>query len=241
MMRRAILPLFFCLAFSQSAAAQTTEYQSCLGLLDTDAAQALRVAEEWRNAGGGLPARHCRALALAQIGDFAAAALEAEALAGEAPESALKVDLLTQAAEFKLAVSDTFAARGLFDRALAIEPDAIEALEGRARTAAAQRDFSAAITDLTRLLWIAPGDAEALSLRAAARRQTGDKAGALSDAEAAVAADPLSAVARFERGAARAVSGDVTGARADWDEAERLDPEGEIGPLVRANRGRLPQ
>jgi tetratricopeptide (TPR) repeat protein len=194
------------------------------------------MADGWYARGGGDAALHCRAMALASLGSFAEAARGLDMLAQGTPDASAQADLWTQAGDFHMAASDPATARGFFDKALAADAQSVEALDGRARARAAQRDFAGAVEDLNRLLWLSPNDVEGLSLRAAARRQSGDAAGALADADAAIAADPASALAYFERGAARAITGD----RADWQEAERLDPGGEFGQLAATNRARLP-
>ncbi len=225
---------------SAALAQSVTTYEDCIGLLQATPTSALTVADNWFANGGGDAARHCRAMALASLGSFSEASLTVEELARTTTDPATQSDLYAQAGDFQMAAGDPVAARRFFEQALALEPQSFVALDGRARAAAAQRDFAGAIADLNRLLWLVPNDAEALSLRAAARRQTNDVAGALADAEAAIAADPFSAVAYFERGAARAVSGDREGARSDWAQAEQLDPGGEIGQLALTNRQRLP-
>jgi len=237
--RRALLALVAGLT-ATPALAQVATYDDCIATARSVPASGLSVADRWYESGGGDAARHCRAVALASLGSFAEAARTVEALAQGTGDIGAQADLYAQAGDFQMAAGDAVAAQGFFDRALALEPENFMALDGRARAAAARRDFAGAIADLNRLLWMVPNDAEALSLRAAARRQTGDTNGALVDAEAAVAADPSSAVARFERGAVRAVTGDREGARRDWAEAERLDPGGETGQLAMTNRVRLP-
>lgn len=224
-------------AFAQQSVAS---YDECIALAQTAPGSALSAADGWYAGGGGDAARHCRAMALASLGSFGEASRAVEELAQATTDPAAQSDLYAQAGDFQMAAGDPVSARGFFEQALALEPQSFAALDGRARAAAAQRDFAGAISDLNRLLWLVPNDSEALSLRAAARRQTGDPTGALADAEAAIAADPSSAVAYFERGAARAVSGDREGARSDWMQAEQLDPGGETGQLAITNRQRLP-
>ena len=215
-------------------------YDGCIATAQSAPGSALTMADDWFANGGGDAARHCRAMALAALGSFDEASRAVEKLAQGTADPAARADLYSQAGDFRMAAGDAATARALFGQALALVPDTVEALDGRARAAAAQRDFAGAITDLNRLLWLTPNDSEALSLRAAARRQSGDRAGARADADAAIAADPGSAVAFFERGAVRAVTGDLEGARGDWIEAERLDPGGETGTLAATNRARLP-
>ena len=223
------------------APAQNANYRNCVGWVAADPSRALQDAESWRDAGGGLAARHCRALALAALDDFGNAALEAESVAAAMPPSDARVNLLVQAGEFRMASGDPYGAKTQFDTALRESPDSPDALDGRARAVAATGDMQGAIADLNRVLVQRPGDVEALSLRAAALRQTGDLAGALADAETAVSTDPNSAVAYFERGAARAMSGDTGGAQIDWQRAASLDPGGPTGDLANQNLARLNQ
>lgn len=221
--------------------AQQENYRNCVDWVAADASQALRDAEGWRDAGGGLAARHCRALALAALDDFSGAAMEAESVANSMPPSDARVNLLVQAGEFRMASGDPYGARAQFDAALLESPDNTEALEGRASAFAASGYMQGAITDLNRLIALQPGNADAFSLRAAASRQSGNLAAALSDAQNAVSYDPGSAVAYFERGAARAMSGDTSGAEADWQTAASLDPGGPTGDLANSNLARLRQ
>lgn len=236
---RAVLFACALCTFPTLALGQADNYDNCVKWVAGDPSQALNHANNWRDAGGGLPARHCRVLALAAMNDFSTAALEAESIAAETPNGSDYVNLLIQAGEFRMAAGDGLGARTQFDRALSKEPGNGDALDGRARAAAALGDFPAAIADLDALIALQPSNAEAYALRAAARRQSGDKAGGLADAEMAVGADPNSAVAYFERGAARAVTGDIDGARFDWQQATALDPGGPTGDLANANLARL--
>lgn len=239
-MRTAVFLATAMLAAPVAFAQTSMTYDSCIATAQASPASGLSVADAWHATGGGDAARHCRVIALASLGSFGEAARAAEDLAATTADATGRSDLYAQAGDFRMAQGDAASARSLFGQALALDPSSMIALDGRARAAAAQRDFQAAIADLNSLLWVVPNDAEALSLRAAARRQTGDTAGALDDANAAVTADPNSAVALFERGAIRAITGDRAGARLDWTQAERLDPGGEIGQLAASNRARLP-
>jgi len=221
--------------------AQQENYRNCVDWVAADPAQALRDAEGWRDSGGGLAARHCRALALAALDDFSNAALEAESVAASMPPSDARANLLVQAGEFRMATGDPYGARAQFDAALLEAPNNADALEGRATALAATGDMQGAISDLNSVLSLEPGNVDALSLRAAALRQTGDLTGALADAENAVAYGPSSAVAYFERGAARAMSGDSYGAESDWQTAASLDPGGPMADLANNNLARLRQ
>ncbi len=219
--------------------AENANYRNCVDWLGHDPNRALQDSEGWRDAGGGLAARHCRALALATLGRFGEAATESQSIAAEMPPSAARLDALISAGEYYMSAGDAYSARLQFDQALTDSPNNTEALESRARSLAATGDMQSAMRDLDLLLSLAPGNVEALTLRAAAKRRAGDPAGALSDAETALAYDPGSAISYFERGAARAVTGDTGGAQSDWQTAVSLDPGGPAGELASANLARL--
>ena len=219
--------------------AENANYRNCVAWVDYDPNQALRDAEGWRDAGGGLAARHCRALALATLGEFGQAAQESQSIAAEMPPSSARLDALISAGEYFMSAGDPYSARQQFDLALIDAPNNPEALESRARSLAAAGDMPGAMNDLNALLLVAPGNVEALTLRAAARRRMGDPSGALADAETALAYDPGSAISYFERGAARAVTGDTNGAQSDWQRAASLDPGGPVADLAGANLARL--
>jgi len=239
-MRSAILVLTLMLVPSVGMA-QDANYRNCVDWVEVDPNRALQDAEGWRNAGGGLAARHCRALALATLGDFGQAAQESQSIAAEMPPSEARLDALISAGEYFMAAGDPYSARQQFDLALSDSPNNIEALESRARSLAAAGDMNGAMTDLNTLLSYSPGSVEALTLRAAAKRRLGDHAGAIADADTALQYDPGSAISYFERGAARAVSGDTGGAQSDWQTAASLDPGGPAGDLANANLARLAQ
>ena len=59
------------------------KYRACVETASSAPEQALADALTWRDTGGGLPARHCAALAMAWLGLYAEAAAEFEALAGD--------------------------------------------------------------------------------------------------------------------------------------------------------------
>jgi len=239
-MRSAILALTLMIVPSLGMA-QNANYRNCVDWVQVDPNRALQDAEGWRNAGGGLAARHCRALALATLGDFNQAAQESQSIAAEMPPSEARLDALISAGEYFMAAGDPYSARQQFDLALSDAPNNTEALESRSRSLAAAGDMTGAMADLNTLLGLEPGNVEALALRAAAKRRQGDHAGAISDADLALQYDPGSAISYFERGAARAVSGDIGGAQSDWQTAASLDPGGPAGELATANLARLTQ
>lgn len=228
-------------AFAQSAAPSAApsaahpadRYEACAARTASDPAGALAEAQGWRGAGGGAPARHCEAMALAGLGRGLEAAVALESLAMETPLAAQRGEIFLQAADLRLEGGDASGAQTDYGHALSAAPSAA-AYEGRARARAALNEAAGAAADLAEAIRLSPQDSELRSLHAAALRRTGDAAGALRSAEAAVQLAPSSSLALYERGAARRALGDSAGAQADWREALARDPNGAGAALARA-------
>ena len=219
------------------AAPGADRYEACVTRAASDPAGALAEAQGWRGAGGGAPARHCEAMALAGLGRALEAAAALEALGLETPLAAQRGEIFLQAADLRLAGGDASGAQTDYGHALSAAPGSgisAAAYEGRARARAALNDAAGAAADLAEAIRLAPQESELRSLHAAALRRTGDATGALASAEAAVRLSPSSSLALYERGAARRALGDAAGAQADWREALARDPSGAGADLARA-------
>lgn len=194
------------------------EYNACVALTLKAPEDAFESAIAWRDQGGGVPAKHCVALALIQLKEYVEAAGRLETLATEmhAKGMPLQADVLDQAGNAWLLAGQTERAIGVFTAAHAIAPQNAEILIDRARSYAALQKYKDATADLDQALRIQPDHAEAHAFRASARRHLGDKAGALEDAETSLAIDPGDVDALLERGILRREAGDIKGARADW-------------------------
>ncbi|MFN0042534.1 MAG: hypothetical protein ACKVSF_04885 [Alphaproteobacteria bacterium] len=124
---------------AQPASAANTDkdierYGACLRQIGEDAQKALRTGEAWRGQGGGAPALHCVALALAALGQHAEAAVKLESLAdnlaNERPE--LVPDVLAQAAQSWARAGRPERAMKALDRALLQKPSDADLLLDRA-------------------------------------------------------------------------------------------------------------
>ena len=197
-----------------AAPAAAMDYAGCLEAARAAPDRALAEARRWADEGGGPAADHCAAVALVELGALTVAAQALVDLAGDpaAGDAATRAQLLTQAGGLWLESGDPEAALAALDAALALDPDAPQALAARAealmaddRPAAAAEHLSAAIR--------AVGPAPTLLLaRSAARRAAGDATGALADADAALAQE-TGAEALYHRGAALAALGRAPAAR----------------------------
>lgn len=242
---RSSRPLWLAAAFSALCAApalaqtptgsgaDSARYESCVMRAGADSAGALTEAQGWRASGGGAPARHCEAMALAGLGRAVEAAAALESLGLETGAASGRAEIFLQAAELRMAAGDSAGAQTDYGHALAAEASAA-GYAGRARARAALNDARGAAADLTSAIRLAPQEAELYALLAAAMRRLGDARGALAAADSAVRYAPSSSLALYERGAAKRASGDLAGAQADWREALARDPNGADADLARA-------
>jgi tetratricopeptide (TPR) repeat protein len=201
-------------------------YADCMATARIDPKRGIEIARAWEGAGGGAGARHCRAIALLELGDHVEAGKQLEALAREmtGQSNALRAEIFAQAGQ-------AYQAARLGEQALAAQNAAIllnsqnpEIWIDRSITYAAVGGYREAVSDLSHALALEPGRGDALVLRAAARRQLGDFKAAVADADAALRTDPNVADAFLERGLARRALNDRNGSDADLRKVLSLVP-----------------
>lgn len=243
-----IMPRFFAflllMVSAVPVAAQTIdharEYRECMALARERPRQAFERAGQWRGLGGGAAAEHCRAVALLELGEPAAAAALLEETAQDSRESAaVKAGLLRQAAEAWRRADQMERAEGVLDAALRVLPESPDVLEDRALLRVERGRLWEAVDDLNVALEIEPRRVSALVLRAAAYRRLGALDLARDDLSKALALDPGFADSYVERGHLRLAAGDRDGARKDWLHALRLAPDGPAAEAARANLEKL--
>lgn len=206
-------------------------YDGCVRAIPTDAQKAELFAVEWHARGGGLPARHCEALAQLHQERFAAAAQTLGQAAEEAAKgkSALAADLYGQAGNAAFLASDLTGARIYFDRALELVGEFAPArrtalLVDRARVLTEQSDFTSARHDLDAALALAPKDPMVWMLSAALARRQGDISRASRDIAQASEFDSSNPDIMFEQGNVAAANGDRDGARRAWELVVKAAP-----------------
>ncbi len=144
---------------------EAQRYRECLDLAQSDPAQAIDKATQWRGAGGGVPARHCLALAQGQKGDFAGAAvtLVGAAQAAEAEADPHAADLWGQAGNAAMLAKQPAAAITDFSAGIAVagtEPVRLAALlTDRAGALVAANRTTEAKADLARATTLDPSAA----------------------------------------------------------------------------------
>ncbi len=218
------------------------QYKRCLDQVLTDPDAAFDIGLAWRDQGGGAPAKHCIALALIELGHYGEAAVRLETLAKapDAGDTALRVQILSQAGNAWLLEEQAERAISALTAGIdlaATDPnapvDATALIYDRARAHALIERWPETAADLTVVLERQPRSPSARVLRATARRHLGDIAAASDDIAAVLHASPEDAAALIERGLQASAQGDKDNARRDWAQAAVA---GEGTPLADAAR-----
>ncbi|NYD90415.1 tetratricopeptide repeat protein [Sphingomonas melonis] len=219
---------------------RAARFDRCRQLAATDPAAAQAEATRWAASGGTWFARQCAGLALAQQGEFAAAASEftAAAKAAELAHDKRAANYWAQAGNARLAAGDIGGARAALDTALVagtLEGLALgEAQLDHARVLVAAGDLPAARRDIDLALTHAGDDPLAWLLSATLARRMGNMARAKTDIGEALRRSPDDASVQLEAGNIAAAMQDEAGARAAWAEAARLAPNVPAGQHARA-------
>ncbi|WP_119460858.1 hypothetical protein [Rhodospirillaceae bacterium SYSU D60014] len=194
------------------------EYADCITLAQRMPDEAFESALTWESVGGGSAARHCAAVALINVGEFAEAATRLEAIAKDTPvdKPQLAADLLGQAGQAWLMAGMVERAYAAQTAALELAPEDVDLLIDRSVTLADAANYWEAIDDLNRANALAPNRADVLVLRATAYRYVDGLELARADIEQALRIEPQNADALLERGILRRLAGDADGARRDW-------------------------
>jgi tetratricopeptide (TPR) repeat protein len=214
------------------AALPVTSYEACLARIEESPERAYDAALDWRDFGdGGVPAKHCAALALVAAGRYEEAARQLEALAldSAAGTRATRVEILAQAGNAWLLQGSPARAYEALSRALTLNPRDSQSLIDRARALLLLDRRAEAEQDLSAAIGVNALATDAFVLRASLAREQGRLDAARKDADKAVGLDPQSAEAWLERGRVRQAQGDWIGARADWRAALAANGASEAG------------
>lgn len=215
----------------------SAHYHKCLAMTASDPAAALRDAQGWAKAGGGIPAGHCGALALVTLKRYGEAAAQLDELAGEKGVNAesLRVALFDQAGNAWLLAGDGARAVQSFSGALALSAGDADLFADLARAQAMRKNWHEVDLDLNAALHINPRRADLLVLRASARRALEHYEEARLDLEAALKLSPHNANALLERGLLRRQIGDLGGARRDFQAVLKEQPSAQAAAEAKDN------
>jgi tetratricopeptide (TPR) repeat protein len=211
----ALLGLFLCSAAAQD---DSRHYDACMAMAP---AQALANATAWSRAGGGAPAEHCAAKALAGLKRYDEAARRLDALArAPATPSGMRAELFAQGGNTWLLAGNGAKAAASLRSALTLSAGDADLFADLGRADAMLRNWKDAVADLNAAIDLRR-DAGLLVLRASARRALKDYRSALADLNAALVLKPGYANALMERGLLRQELGDLGGARTDFTAAQK--------------------
>lgn len=231
------------------SAADARHYRACVETAGRAPEQAFEEALEWRDRGGGVPARHCAALALVELGRYQLAAERLEEIANDieldrrTADQDMRAEVLGQAGNAWLLAAKPQKAYLAFSDALIETPDATPHRAGllidRARALAEVGDYIGAVRDLDQAARIDRDNAEIYAYRASARRALDSLGMARADVERALVLDADNIYALLERGNLRSLAGDIAGARADWTRILSLAPGTPAADAARSNIQKL--
>lgn len=233
MYRAILLAVTIYLFPSVSQAVET--YESCLELIEIDPPRGLTEALQWRDLGGGSPARHCVALAHAANGDLRLAAGRLEELATEIEPASQQAaaEVLAQAAAIWLQSREDSRAIPAFSRAIALRPDDARLRIDLAHVLASERRLTEAEAEVAAALRLDDLSSDAYALKAMLHREQQQFDAADEALANALAIDPDQPMARMEQALARARGGDIQGARDDFNDLIAEDPESNIAETAR--------
>ena len=233
-------------------------YAACIAMTTKSPDKAIDLALEWQTEDGGVPARHCEALGLIQLKEYAEAAARLIGLADDmrvgrgmpvragkrmAANAGLLADMYSQAANAWLLAGEVIRAEDAITLALSLvsgdSPQGRELLVDRARIAAADHDFGLALTDLETVLKADPNRTDILILIASAARGIGQYSRAEDALSAYRHSYPESSAALLELGNLRHAQGLPGDARKAWLELLRDFSDGPDADAARANLEKL--
>lgn len=221
-------------AMAQPLAGAASRYRACIAMAKTDGQRGIEAAQAWRIEGGGVPARHCLALAEANSGNYTEALKNyaVAATGSEAARDGQAVSLWSQGADAAMLAGKPETAVEFLDHALAgdlsdraraaLRVTRAEALVDLKRNADAAADLATAtrLDPQVRFGWL---------LRATLARRMGDFKTAEAAILKAAEAEPDSADVQLEAGNIAAAQGKDALARAAWVAAARAAPDSAAG------------
>lgn len=246
------------IAAAQSSVREETRYSDCIALAEKAPDKGINNALEWQLMGGGVPARHCEAVGLFHGREYAEAAARLEGIAEDmrigrgmpvrgdrrsTANAAMLADTYGQAANAWLLAGEIVRAEAAIEQALALVPEKT-ALEqalrlDRAHIAAADEDFTLALSELEAVLAADPGRVDILLFIASAARGIENFVRANEALKAYMAIYPDAPAALLELGNLRDAEGDKAAARKAWLKLLSVEGAGPNADAARANLERI--
>lgn len=216
------------------------EYAACMKLARADPEAGFDRAVNWQGLGGGDAARHCEAVSLFGLGQYAEAGRRLEKLAQTMKaEPPFRARLFEQAGQAWLLAGVAQRAESVFSAAIKLAPKNPEYHVDRAQALAAQKAYFAAIKDLDDAIKLDPDRVDAYVFRGAANREVGRLAAAREDITSALALQPDHPEGLLERGILNRLDGDKVAARRDWLAVIENAPKSAAAKDARENIQRM--
>lgn len=212
------------------------QYKHCIALARQKPDEGWEEALAWTSLGGGDPARHCGAIALIGMRQFAEGAQRLEDLAaGSHRDAKLRAGMLAQAGQAWLLADNPERANAAQTAALKLVPGAPDLLVDRSQSLAAAKNYRDALADLDQALKASPDRVDALTFRATAKRYLDDRKGAMDDIGHALKVDPQYQDAWLEQGILKRLADDSDGARQSWLKVLDIAPNSSAADMARRN------
>jgi tetratricopeptide (TPR) repeat protein len=190
----------------------------------------------WSSLRDSEAARHCAAVAMVGLGQYADGAGRLEELAKTSTAAPrVRAGMFDQAALAWLLDKSADKAMADVTQALMLVPGAPDLLVDRAQIEAARNDYQAAQVDLDTVLAATPNNGIELIFRASTRRHLNDRAGAKADIDKALQALPRNPDAWLEKGILARLDNDEDGARAAWSKVIELAPDSAAALTAKQN------
>lgn len=225
-------------ALAAPMASDKSRYAACIAIAQAEPQRGIETAQAWRIEGGGIPARHCLALAQFAAKDYAAAlaSYEGAALASDVAKDGQAVNLWSQGADAAMLAGKPDAAVRFLDKALAgvlsdrLSDRAQASIRvNRAEALVDLKRYPEAAADLDKATKLDPAVRYGWLLQATLARRMGDFKLAEAAILKAAELEPGSADVQFEAGNIAAAQGKDALARAAWLAAARADPDSPAG------------
>lgn len=251
-----ILPHISAPVFAQ--AADEKRYARCLDMTERTPDKAINLALVWQGENGGVPARHCEAVGLFQMGEFAESAARLERIAEDmrigrdmpirrskrivaGPE--MLADMYGQAANAWLYADETVNAEAAVNTALEIAPKGTTQYADlqlmKAQVFAADGSFSAALQLIEQAIALDTERKGILIFAASSARSSGDYIKAQKYLDEYQKLFPDNPTAFLERGNLEDAMGQFDLARKSWLKVIELAPNSIDADAARANLERL--
>ena len=233
-------------------------YAKCLDMADRSPDRAINLALVWKGEGGGVPARHCEAVGLSRLGEYAEAAIRLEMIATDmrvgkdmpiragkrlVGTSAMLADMYGQAANAWLLGGQYGKAEAAIQFGLSLagknSKQETELLLDRARIAAADHDFEKSLADLETIYKRDTRRQDILVLLASSARLLGKHDRALEAITEYIDAFPDDVSGHLEHGNLLDAMGKPGAARKSWLKVLTLTAVGTDADAARANIERM--